>query len=115
MGYSAPFVENYNQIVELLQKDEEIPIQVVGRKDSICSACPHQSVKGCAQEEKIQGLDERHAQILKLNRGDIMSWREAKQRLIDHMTLDRFHQACSGCEWKCYGICETALKKLRSR
>lgn len=112
VGYSSDFVENYQQIVDAIQKDEELPIQVVIRKDSICSVCPHQRVEGCAVEEKIQGLDARHAQILRLKQGDILSWAEAKQRLKDYMTLDEFHQACSGCEWKELGACETALKTL---
>lgn len=114
IGYSPHFVENYKKIVEAIQKDEELLIQVVVSEDSICSACPHQSTQGCAVEEKIQGLDARHAQILRLKQGDILSWREAKQRLKDHMTLDGFHQACSGCEWKALGVCESTLKKLRA-
>lgn len=99
--------------MDTLQKDEELPIQVVVREDSICRACPHQGTEGCTMEEKIQDLDGRHAQILRLKQGDILSWREAKQRLKEHMTLDRFRQACSGCEWQTLGVCEAALKKLR--
>lgn len=114
MGYSPHFVENYSQIVDALQKDEERPLQVVAGEDSICVACPHQSTKGCAVEEKIQGLDARHSQILNLKPGDVLSWREAQQRLKDHMTLENFHQACAGCEWKTLGVCEDALKKLRT-
>ena len=113
-GYSPHFVENYKQIVEVIQKDEELPIQVVVHEDFICRACPHQDMGGCAVEEKIKGLDARHAQILRLKQGDVLSWREAKQRLRDYMTLEGFHQACSGCEWKELGVCESALKKLRA-
>jgi len=114
IGYSPRFVENYKQIVEAIQKDEELLIQVVVREDSICSACPHQSIEGCAVEEKIQGLDTRHAKILRIKQGDVVSWAEAKQRLKEYMTLEGFHQACSGCEWKALGICEAALKTLRA-
>ena len=113
-GYSPDFVENYQHIVDAIQKDEELAIQVVACEDSICRACPHQGEKGCRVEEKIQELDARHAQILRLKQGDLLSWAEAKKRLKDDMTLDGFHQACSGCEWKALGICEAALKKLRA-
>ena len=113
IGYSPHFVENYKKIVEEIQKDEKLSIQVVVHEDSICKACPHQRIEGCSMEEKIQGLDARHAKILRLKQGDVLNWAEAKQRLKDHMTLDNFHQACSGCEWQPLGVCEAALKKLR--
>jgi hypothetical protein len=114
MGYSPYFVENYSQIVEALQNDEELPIQVIRGVDSICHACPHQSLGNCVVEEKIQNLDAHHGQILNLKPGDVLSWREAKQRLKDHMTLEAFHRACADCEWKSWGVCEKALKKLRA-
>ena len=113
-GYSLHFVKNYSRIVEALQKNEELPIQVVGEKDSICKACPHQGIGGCAVEEKIQALDARHSKILNLKPGDILSWKAAQQRLKENMTLEKFHHACAGCQWKTLGACETALKKLRA-
>ena len=114
MGYSPYFVENYSQVVDTLYKNEDCSLQVVAADDSICKACPHQSIKGCAVEEKIQGLDARHSQILNLKPGDILSWKEAQQRLKDNMTLEAFHHACAGCEWKELGVCEAALSKLRA-
>ncbi|MBA3814679.1 MAG: DUF1284 domain-containing protein [Alphaproteobacteria bacterium] len=114
MGYSPRFVDNYNQIVEALQKHEDLPIHVVSAQDSICHACPQQRLGKCKVEEKVKNLDTRHGQILSLKPGDMVSWREAKKRLKDHMTLEAFHQACAGCEWKGLGVCETALKKLRA-
>ena len=114
MGYSPKFIENYNQIVGALQDDEESPIQVVEAKDSICNACPHQGEEGCQVEEKVHKLDTRHQHILNINVGDVLSWREAKRLLKEKMTLEAFHQACTGCEWKPLGVCENALKKLHT-
>lgn len=114
MGYSPSFVENYSQIMRALQQDDELSIQVVVREDSICAACPHQSLGNCIVEEKIQTLDANHGQILNLQPGDILSWREAKQRLKHYMTLEAFHKACAVCEWKSWGVCEKALKKLHA-
>lgn len=111
-GYSPQFVENYAQIVENLQKNEETLIQVVTHKDSICKACPHLSANGCSTEEKVRALDKRHAHILNLKAEDQVSWKEAKKRLKDHMTLENFHLACAGCEWKVWGVCEASLKAL---
>jgi hypothetical protein len=113
MGYSPKFVENYTQIVEALQQDEELPIEVVPFGDTICGACPHQREEICGQEAKIHSLDTRHSDALGIAVGDVLTWREAKERLKDKMTLETFHQACEGCQWKAFGVCETALRKLR--
>ncbi len=112
-GYSPSFIKNYQKIAEALQNNDETLIEVVLENDSICRACPHKKETKCAQEEKIQGLDQRHSNILALSAGDVLSWRMAKKRLKSHMTVKRFHQACRGCEWKSLGVCEKALKDLR--
>ena len=112
-GYSPDFIKNYTRIVEALCKEEELSIEVVTGEDSICRACPHQGERECKVEEKIQGLDARHSQTLNIKGGDVLSWKEAQKRLKERMTIEAFHRACEGCEWKPFGICEAALKKLR--
>lgn len=112
-GYSPGFIENYTVLVESLHQNEEIPLHVVEKGDSICQACPHLSHRGCEQEEKIQRLDTRHSHVLKIKPGDILTWREAKETLKKFMTLEAFHQACVGCQWKSLGVCERALRNLR--
>jgi hypothetical protein len=112
-GYSPKFVQNYHHIVEALHENEELPIEVVSHVDSICAPCPHNGKGLCAMDEKIQGLDARHAQVLGISPGDVLTWRTGKQRLKDAMTLEAFHTACAGCEWKEWGVCEAALVKLQ--
>ncbi len=114
-GYSPHFIENYEKIVKALQENEELSIEVVPARDSICGACPHQGETECDREEKIQGLDQRHSQILGIKPGDRLSWRRGKDLLKQHMTVEAFHQACAGCSWKPWGICEKALKDLHNR
>lgn len=112
-GYSPKFVKNYTQIGAALQENDELPIEVVSHQDSICTACPHQSEGLCEVEEKVHRLDGRHSQILSIRAGDMLTWKEAKDLLKEKMTLEAFHQACQGCEWKPSGICEAALQKLQ--
>lgn len=113
-GYSPGFVKNYAKIAEALQENEELPIEVVEGMDSICAPCPHNETGRCVTEDKIQALDARHRHILEIVPGDILTWKEGKQRLRKRMTLKAFHQACKGCHWKPLGICEKALKTLRA-
>ncbi|OJW47573.1 MAG: hypothetical protein BGO67_04295 [Alphaproteobacteria bacterium 41-28] len=114
MGYSPEFIENYTHIVEALQDNEELLIEVVAGADSICTACPHQGGGVCRTEDKIRGLDDRHAQVLGIVPGDVLSWKMGKNRLKENMTLDAFHKACEGCQWKSSGVCEEALQKLHN-
>jgi hypothetical protein len=114
-GYSPEFIKNYTQVVEGLQENEELPIEVVASNDSICQACPHKGVTRCRQEEKIHLLDTRHSQVLSIFPGDHLTWKEGKERLKKKMTMEAFHQACAGCQWKSLGVCETALVNLRTQ
>lgn len=113
MGYSPGFVQNYWQIVKALHENEELSIQVVHTVDSICSPCPHNGKEVCQMEEKIQGLDLRHSQVLGISFGDHLTWQEAKMRLKEKMTIEAFHEACQGCQWKALGVCEIALRELQ--
>ena len=112
-GYAPGFIENYTQIVEALQDNEELSIKVVVESDSICRACPHQREGECKTEDKIKALDTRHSHALGIFPGDELSWREGKKRLKKFMTIDVFHKACEGCQWKSLGVCEEALTKLQ--
>lgn len=113
-GYSPEFVKNFTKIVEALHTHEELSLQVISGNDSICKTCPHQRGEACVKEDKIQSLDARHADILDLKPGDVLTWRQAKERLKAKMSLENFHKACQGCEWKSLGVCEEALRKLQS-
>jgi hypothetical protein len=114
-GYSSDFVANFSQIMKILNgpDGDKVAIEVTDVTDSICAPCPHKRNKLCTTQEKIQTLDNNHAQVLKIADGDILTWGEAKQRVIENMNLEKFHQACSSCSWKSSGICEQALNKLR--
>lgn len=112
MGYSAAFIRNYDKVVEEITKDDETKIQVVYGLDTICSKCPHQKGHHCADEKVVQKLDQAHASILGLHDKEVLTFREAKNRLRENMSLDLFFEACKPCEWQKMGVCEAALKNL---
>lgn len=112
-GYSLGFIKNYHKIVQKLAADENTLIEVVGNMDSICSACPNQmSETLCSSQSKITKLDSKHQEVLKLTPGEKLSWKEAKLRIREHMTVDKFHLACAECSWKRYGVCQDSLENL---
>ncbi|GAB4168668.1 MAG: DUF1284 domain-containing protein [Rickettsiaceae bacterium] len=112
-GYSTDFVRNYKKIVAQITKDENTQIKVAEYMDNICSACPNKIDEViCKTQNKVLKLDENHSKVLKLKPGQTLTWSQAKALIKKHMTIKKFHQACKGCSWKQYGVCEKALKGL---
>jgi soluble lytic murein transglycosylase-like protein len=116
-GYSEEFVANYMKIARGLRETpagDETPISVVSGADSICAPCPNRRGDACETEEKISALDLAHARILGIKSGDRITWGEAKERIRNRMTLEKFRSACEPCSWLRSGMCERALRKLQS-
>lgn len=82
-GYSPNFVMNYAKIAHKLIEDENTSIRVHFGTDSICGACPEKLARDlCMSQKEINPLDEAHAKILELKNGGILTWKQAKGRLI---------------------------------
>lgn len=114
-GYSPNFIKNYATIVNQLAKDANTPIKVHFGTDSICAACPEKLARDlCMSQKESNVLDKAHATILDLKDGDVLTWRQAKRRLMKKMTFKNFHHACKKCSWKKLGVCETALRNLKA-
>jgi len=117
-GYSEPFVENFGAIVAALGKgdaegNESVELEVTPVADSICAPCPHRRGDGCESGEKIALLDAAHADALGLSAGEKLTWKEAKVRIRERISVERHHQICAPCAWRAFGICESALRALR--
>ncbi len=113
-GYSKEFVNTFAEIVEALaeQDGDEIEISVVESVDDICAPCPKRNGMICQTQSKIDLLDAEHAKALAVKAGDRVSWGEAKKRMVESISLDKFEKICAPCSWKRLGVCRNALKKL---
>ncbi len=112
-GYSLGFIKNYEKIVQELNNNEDTLIEVVEYMDSVCSPCPNKIDDIiCKSQNKIVKLDNAHKEILALNTGESISWKKAKKRIKQNMSIEKFHSACNGCSWKQYGVCEQKLSNL---
>ncbi len=116
-GYSPGFVDNYAAIAAKLSgpAGEDTPIQVTLEADAICEPCPNRTGKGCVSSQKIRALDDAHQEMLGLADGEVLSWAEAKKRIADRVSLEKFDQACAPCSWKSLGVCEKALRRLKDQ
>jgi len=81
------------------EEGEDAIITVVEHTDSICAPCPSKRDALCVSQKKIIKLD-------------TISWKEAKKRIQQEMTLEKFHMACAPCAWKKEGMCESVLRSL---
>lgn len=116
-GYSDEFVTGFQSIVDLLRapQGDGTVIKVTDFTDSICAPCPHKRGDLCETQSRITQLDVAHAKVLGLSAGDQVSWGEIKERIKEKISLETFHTICEGCPWKELGVCEKALKELKSK
>ena len=116
-GYDDAFTANMDQVVaEGLHQDggDDTLIRVVRQADVICALCPYRRGTGCVSQEKIDGLDARHAERLNLTEGDVLSWGDAKTRIAETVKSGDLSDLCQGCQWLESGVCEDALARLIS-
>lgn len=118
-GYSPEFVRGFQRIADALRahgdEGDRIEIRVVADTDSICEPCPNRRGTLCETEDKIRKLDGAHARILGLKPGDVLSWKEARRRLAERMSVEDHHEACAPCSWRAMGVCEKALLAEKAR
>ncbi len=113
-GYSPTFIANFQTIMNILNSNDgdNTEIKIVKHSDSICEPCPNRIGKKCTTQEKITALDTAHAAALDINTITSITWGDAKKIIAEKITLDKFNEICSTCNWKSYGICEGVLTKF---
>ena len=116
-GYSEEFVQGFQEIADHLRMNgtagDLTPIEVTAVTDSICAPCPNRQGTLCSTQTKIQALDNAHAAVLGIRAGDVLSWSEAKKRIVEKVTDEAFDAICAPCGWKELGVCHAALKRTR--
>jgi uncharacterized protein len=116
-GYSPAFVSNFQAIMNELNAPhgEATPISIVAHTDSLCDPCPNRMGKSCQTEEKIVSLDHAHGQALDIKAGDTLTWGQAKNRIAEKISLEKFHAICSSCNWKSLGLCEGVVREFLNK
>lgn len=115
-GYSERFAANMSEIVEgrLRSEDgDQTDIRVVAAADDICAPCPHRRGEGCVRQQRIDGLDQRHAKALDLQAGDVLTWGAARRRIAARIKPEDLDRICAGCQWLPLGLCKQAVAQLR--
>lgn len=119
-GYSPEYVENFWKIFNSFKSDENTLVKVIEGPDEICRPCPNNLKRKCTpsgniDEARIRALDDAYSATLQLKSGEVMTWKEVKERVVRLVTDTAFDKNCEICAWKKAGYCKSALVELREK
>ena len=115
MGYSPSFNKNMDLIVNEKLKapnGDKALLKVVKYTDDLCNPCPHKKNHLCSKQKTIEALDNAHSNKLNLSPGELLSWSDAKKRIVENVKPHDLNKICKGCQWLEYGVCQESLKQL---
>jgi hypothetical protein len=90
----------------------EVVVRISSEADTLCAPCPHRRGLGCEYQGKIVDLDRRHAEALDLEAGQILTWGDCLDRVVDRVTPPDLDVICAGCRWLDLGLCKQGLANL---
>ena len=112
-GYNREFTKNLRRVLE---KSENLGVEVSVGADDVCMECPYMRDKKCRSEDhsnqEIIEMDEFAMKLLKEASDSKLGWNALKEKIpaIFHLWLERY---CKRCCWT--NACEENLYYLRLR
>ncbi len=116
-GYDDAFRANMSRLVYQQLRTPEGPDQeilITGNADAICAPCPHRVGLGCAEQAKIDRLDNDHGAALGIAAGDKLTWGECLDLVRQKIAPEDLDTICTGCVWLPMGLCKTAVARLKA-
>src|SRR5207253_6043060 len=113
-GYSAGFIENMAALHRDLHENPDRWVEVVEAPDTFCAACPHLAPAGCSlnsarSEEGMQAQDRHVLELLGLQPGTRVRWREVLERIRASVKGSDLPGICGSCRGFRWVIVATAL------
>jgi uncharacterized protein len=117
-GYSAGFIENMAALHRDLNENPDRWVEVVEAPDTFCAACPHLATVGCSlngarSEEGMQAQDRHVLELLGLQPGTRVRWREVLERVRASVKGSDLPGICGSCRWLPLGYCRDGIDRLR--
>ena len=102
--YNEQFVEHMYRILTMLKNDNS-SVTLTSECDCICSKCPNNNNGKCTADEKVRKIDSRTIEILGMNFGNSLTWRELCETTERKIIITgKLKDVCCGCEW--INICD---------
>jgi len=115
-GYSPSFIANMARLIDRLEAEPEQEIQIVTSADDVCIACPHLDGGVCVRpESKVDEIDGRVLEHLKIVDGDILTWSMLLQTIDEKVHSSQLDSICDGCRWVDLDYCTNGLEVLSQR
>ncbi|MFO7153149.1 MAG: DUF1284 domain-containing protein [Bacillota bacterium] len=100
-GYPAEYLDDMKKVIGRVNEAEKI--RVVWGPDDVCASCPYLSEGRCGyqdgMDEEIKELDLKALELLKVDPGEEVNWREIKEKVAS-ASRDWFLSFCKGCVWE---------------
>lgn len=115
-GYNKIFVDNFIDIHTKLETNK-YKIQIIKHtfQDDLCKLCPQKNISNellCNTEDKVFEFDTKYLNVLDIKYDDVLSMHDVKNKIQQHLTLEKFRNICGKCSWFKHGICENIIKTL---
>lgn len=118
-GYSDGFSENMSRIIGQLQENPSI--QLVCRRDTICTACPKSVVQEGTQDfcdqNSIRSMDRIILEALHIEENRCDTYDNIMKLVRERMTGEIFQKCCGSCSWYKKGFCsyETYRERIMKK
>ena len=107
-GYSDAFVKNMTAVSMELKMNPGGKIVLHSGMDLLCRSCPHSINEICETEQKVARYDQKCLAFSGLHDGQILSWREFQQRVVEKIILPGLHTGiCADCCW--ISVCQHCI------
>lgn len=124
-GYSEEFVSNMKNVVDHLNKNQDINVKVLDSPDNICLSCPKNIGQSrirrfqagktynnrgfCENEEELNSLDNMILDILDIKSGSHYMYSDLLRKIKENLTKEKFEYICGDCKWYSLGYCSESL------
>ncbi|MFD3158397.1 DUF1284 domain-containing protein [Haloimpatiens sp. FM7330] len=100
-GYDSDFAKNMKKIIEIIKKDTNIDIEIIEGCDDICKKCPNNINNVCIDKVKVNKIDSRVMEKLKMHIGTTLKSKEIFQFANDKLkNFPEANYVCGNCSWK---------------
>ncbi|OGW67621.1 MAG: hypothetical protein A3A88_04435, partial [Nitrospirae bacterium RIFCSPLOWO2_01_FULL_62_17] len=101
-GYSPGFTDNLAAIHRSLSENPDQVVELVEEPDTVCGACPHRAPAGCTlngdgSEAGMQAQDRHVLELLGLNAGSVVRWRDVLERIRLSIKGSDLPNICGSC------------------
>ncbi len=112
LGYNHLFIENFKQIIALINDNPKLEVEVTYDYDAICLACPEEKKLMCADLNSFsQKQDRLLAEYLNIKPKEKYRINKLLALVRSKISDKNLAKFCSDCPWFSYNYCLQGIKQ----